>query len=298
MEYAVRHRTTYRYIQDVANSCHVAHLVPRDTPQQHVRETALAIVPQPALTSRQLDYFGNVQHLFAVEHPYKAFEVVSESRVMVHEPARLAEDDDVPWEKVRDALERADNVAARDAVQFLFDSPLTAMRSDPADYALRSFTPSRGILSAAADLTSRIHRDFRYDTTVTDACTSVEKVFQIRAGVCQDLAHVALAALRSVGLAARYVSGYLLTAPPPGQPRLVGTDASHAWFAVWVPTCGWVDFDPTNNMRAGLSHITVAWGRDYSDVVPLGGIVTGGGEHVVEVGVDVLPMASPAEQGP
>jgi transglutaminase-like putative cysteine protease len=297
MEYSVRHRTAYRYIQDVANSCHVAHLVPRDTPQQRVRDAGLAITPEPALQSRRLDYFGNVQHLFAVEHPYKAFEVVSESRVVVSEPAMLEDADDVPWENVREVLERADAAAARDAVQFLFDSPLTRMRSDPADYARESFTPSRGILSAAADLTSRVHRDFRYDTTVTDACTPVEKVFQIRAGVCQDLAHVALAALRSVGLAARYVSGYLLTSPPPGQPRLVGTDASHAWFAVWVPSCGWVDFDPTNNMRAGQSHITVAWGRDYSDVVPLGGVVTGGGEHVIEVGVDVLPAHPEGKQG-
>jgi transglutaminase-like putative cysteine protease len=187
-------------------------------------------------------------------------------------------------------LERAGNADACDAVQFTFNSPLTAFSSGVDTYASASLQKSRPLLECVTELTSRIHSDFRYDTTVTDATTPVDRVFEIRAGVCQDLAHVGIACLRSLGLAARYVSGYLLTFPPPGQALLVGADASHAWFSAWIPPYGWVDFDPTNNMRPGEGHVTVGWGRDYGDVAPLNGIVTGGGEHVVEVGVDVAPI--------
>ncbi|MEJ1968543.1 MAG: transglutaminase family protein [Rhizomicrobium sp.] len=179
---------------------------------------------------------------------------------------------------------------ARDAIQFLFDSPLTAARTDIAGYARASFPHARPILAGALDLMHRIHKDFQYDTTVTDASTPVDRVFEIRSGVCQDLAHVGIACLRSLGLAGRYVSGYLLTKPPPGQKRLLGADASHAWFAVWAPPFGWIDLDPTNDMRCGDGHVTVAWGRDYSDIAPLNGIVTGGGDHMIEVGVDVVPV--------
>jgi transglutaminase-like putative cysteine protease len=153
-----------------------------------------------------------------------------------------------------------------------------------------SFPPHRPILAGAVELMNRIHKDFRYDTTVTDVTTPVDRVFEIRAGVCQDLAHVGIAAMRAVGLPARYVSGYLLTAPPPGKPRLLGADASHAWFSVWAPPFGWVDLDPTNNLLVGESHVTASWGRDYGDVAPVAGIILGGHDHVVEVGVDVIPV--------
>ena len=290
MEYFVRHRTAYRYVQDVSSSCHVAHLLPRETPRQKVLEAELLFTPEPALVRRGLDYFGNIQNLFTIEEAHSVLEVSSESRVVTEAAPSLDAALDVPWEAVRAELETARNDDSRDAAQYLFDSPLVVALAEMADYAEVSFTPGRGILTAAADLTTRVHKDFRYDTTVTDAYTPVEKVFRIRAGVCQDLAHVAIAALRAIGLSARYVSGYLLTSPPPGQPRLVGADASHAWFALWVPDCGWIDFDPTNNMQAGESHITAAWGRDYSDVTPISGVITGGGEHIVEVGVDVVPV--------
>ena len=176
-----------------------------------------------------------------------------------------------------------------DAVQFLFDSPLTTFQSDVAAYAIESFPPGQPILSGAIDLMHRIHEDFRYDTTVTDATTPVDRVFEIRAGVCQDLAHVGIAALRSIGLPARYVSGYLLTHPPPGTVRLLGADASHAWFSVWAPPFGWVDLDPTNDVAVGEGHVTAAYGRDYGDVAPVNGIILGGHDHMVEVGVDVIP---------
>lgn len=299
MQYRVRHRTLYRYLQDVSNSCHMAHLLPRDTGVQTVREAELTCHPAPANMERRIDYFGNVQNLFTVEQSHDTLEIVSESLVDVSPPPVHVREDDMAWESVRAILEAGegphDAAATRDATQYVFDSPLIAAQPDFAAYAEKSFTPGRGILTAAAALTTAIHRDFHYDTTVTDAYTPVDKVFRIRAGVCQDLAHVAIACLRAIGLSARYVSGYLLTAPPPGQPRLIGADASHAWFAIWVPSCGWVDFDPTNNVQAGETHITTAWGRDYSDVAPIGGVVTGGGDHVIEVGVDVLPADAEAE---
>jgi transglutaminase-like putative cysteine protease len=292
MEYAVRHRTSYRYLQDVSYSCHLVHLTPRPTPLQRVLSSNLVMNPQPADFVRGTDAFGNVAGWFSIEEPHRVFEIVAQARVVVAPPRMIAAEDDVPWERVREILEAAATPETRAATHFLFDSPLTAARADLAGYALTSFAPGRGILSAAAELTSRIHRDFRYDPQVTDTTTTVDRVFEIRAGVCQDLAHVAISALRAIGLAGRYVSGYLLTVPPPGQPRLVGADASHAWFSVWVPKPGWIDFDPTNNIRAGESHITVAWGRDYTDVPPIGGVIAGGGNHFVDVGVDVVPATS------
>jgi transglutaminase-like putative cysteine protease len=156
--------------------------------------------------------------------------------------------------------------------------------------ASAAISPGRPLLAGAMELMNRIHKDFRYDTTVTDATTPVDRVFEIRAGVCQDLAHVGIAAMRSIGLPARYVSGYLLTQPPPGMTRMLGADASHAWFSVWAPPFGWVDLDPTNNVLVSETHVTASWGRDYGDVAPVGGIILGGHDHVVDVGVDVIPV--------
>jgi transglutaminase-like putative cysteine protease len=183
-------------------------------------------------------------------------------------------------------------------VQYLFDSPMTGFQSDIAAYGEESFPPGRPLLAGALELMNRIHHDFRSDTSVTDVSTPLDRVFEIRAGVCQDLAHVGIAAMRACGLPARYVSGYLLTEPPPGKPRLLGADASHAWFSVWAPPFGWVDLDPTNNVLAGESHVTSAWGRDYGDVAPVAGIILGGHDHVVEVGVDVIPVDRAAPELP
>jgi len=286
MHYRVRHRTVYHYIQDVSYSCHLSHLVPRDTATQKVETVSLVLSPTPTRRTRRMDYFGNASEWFAIDHPHRSLELAVESRVRVS--TRDDANADIRWEEVRASIESAP--VARDAVQYTFDSPLTVFTTDVGAYAAASFPARRPILAAVGELMSRIHADFRYDTTVTDATTPVDRVFEIRAGVCQDLAHVGVACLRSLGLAARYVSGYLLTQPPPGQARLLGADASHAWFSVYVPPLGWVDFDPTNDVRPGESHVTLAWGRDYADVAPLNGVVTGGGDHVVEVGVDVVPL--------
>jgi transglutaminase-like putative cysteine protease len=290
MRYTVRHRTVYHYGQDVSHSCHLAHLLPRETAVQKVETVSLQLNPAPTRRMRRRDYFGNATEWISFDQPHRMLEVVSESVVSVVAPERELPELSLSGAEVHALLEAAADQPARDAVSFIFDSPLTAFATDVADYARRSLSPDRPLLDGVNELMARIHKDFRYDTTVTDASTPVDRVFEIKAGVCQDLAHVGIACLRSLGLAARYVSGYLLTQPPPGQPRLLGADASHAWFSAWIPPFGWVDFDPTNNVRPGEGHVTVGWGRDYADVAPLNGVVSGGGDHVVEVGVDVIPI--------
>jgi transglutaminase-like putative cysteine protease len=289
MEYSVRHRTTYRYAQDVSYSRHLMHLAPRDTATQKVANFELIVSPVSAVRVRGKDYFGNSTDRLALYEPHAVVDIVAVSRVAAVAPPERDADASAPWEEMRGYLETM-HADTYDIVQYMFDSPLTAFTADLAAYAETSFTPGRPLLAGAHDLMSRIHRDFRYDTTVTDAATPVDRVFEIRAGVCQDFAHVAIAAMRSLGLPARYVSGYLLTQPPPGKERLIGADASHAWFSVWAPPYGWVDLDPTNNVLPGDGHITVGWGRDYWDVAPINGIVTGGGDHLIEVGVDVAPV--------
>ena len=292
MEYFVRHRTTYRYLQDVSHSWHLAHLNLRNTPFQTVHSGAITLSLETASRVARQDYFHNPCELFSIDQPHNHLEVLAESRVTVVPALERISRDSLPWERVRALLENPPDEEARDAVQFQFDSLLTRFHSDIAAYGGASFPPHRPLLAGAIELMNRIHKDFRYETGVTDVTTPVDKVFEMRAGVCQDLAHVGIAAMRAVGLPARYVSGYLLTEPPPGRPRLLGADASHAWFSVWAPPFGWVDLDPTNNLIVGESHVTASWGRDYSDVAPVAGIIMGGHDHMVEVGVDVIPVDS------
>ena len=290
MEYFVRHRTTYRYLQDVSHSWHLAQLRLRTAPTQDVHSSGVPLSLETASRVAREDYFHNPCEWFAIDQPHNHLEVLAESRVTVEPAPERISRDSLPWEQVRAFLENTQDDEERDAVQFQFDSPLTKFESDIAAYGAPSFPPHRPLLAGAIELMNRIHKDFRYDTTVTDVTTPVDRVFEIRAGVCQDLAHVGIAAMRAVGLPARYVSGYLLTEPPPGKPRLLGADASHAWFSVWAPPFGWVDLDPTNNLIVSESHVTSSWGRDYSDVAPVAGIILGGHDHVVEVGVDVIPV--------
>ena len=290
MEDRVRHRTTYRYLQDVSHSWHLAHLRPRATPLQAVHDSSISLSLEPASRVAREDYFQNPCEWFSIDQPHTHLEVLAESRVTVQPAPERVSRESLSWEEVRLRLESPQDEEERDAVQYLFDSPMTKYHSEIADYGEVSFPPTRPVLAGAMELMNRIHQDFRYDTTVTDVTTPVDRVFEIRAGVCQDLAHVGIAALRAMGLAARYVSGYLLTQPPPGKPRLLGADASHAWFSVWAPPFGWVDLDPTNDIPVGESHVTAAWGRDYGDVAPVAGIILGGHDHVVDVGVDVIPV--------
>ncbi|HWA70303.1 MAG TPA: transglutaminase family protein [Rhizomicrobium sp.] len=289
-EYFVRHRTTYRYLQDVSHSWHLAHLRLRSTPVQTVHDSQIKLSLEPASHEARNDYFDNPCEWFSIDVVHTQLDVVAESRLRVDPAPQRASRDSRSWEEVRTLLESPDDEEERDAVQFLFDSPLTRFKSNIAGYAAISFPPRRPVLAGAIELMNRIHGDFRYDTSVTDATTEVDRVFEIRAGVCQDLAHVGIACMRSIGLPARYVSGYLLTQPPPGQARLLGADASHAWFSVWAPPFGWVDLDPTNDVLVGETHVTSSWGRDYGDVAPVAGIILGGHDHVVDVGVDVIPV--------
>lgn len=290
MRFAVRHRTTYRYEQDVSHSRHALHLTPRATPFQSVESARIDVSVPPAERGARTDVFGNRVEWLAIDDQHDRLEVVGESHVTVALPPERDANASAPWEEVRAQLERAATPEARAATPFLFDTPYTAFTTNIPAYALESFTPGRPILAAAADLMTRIHKDFRYDTTVTDVSTPVDRVFAIRAGVCQDLTHVGLACARALGLAARYVSGYLLTKPPEGRVKLLGADASHAWFAVWCPPFGWVDLDPTNDLIPRDEHVTLAWGRDYADVAPINGVVVGGGDHMIDVGVDVIPI--------
>jgi transglutaminase-like putative cysteine protease len=289
-DYIVRHRTVYRYDQNVPESLHLMHLRPRDTAHQRVVEASLVVAPEPSAWIKRRDAFGNETDWLSLDEAHETLTVSASALVEtspLDEPSAQTES----WEYVRDRLADPADAAAHEAVPYIFDSPMIWFQSDVASYAIESFTPGRPVLDAARDLMIRIQKEFRYDTGVTDVSTPVDKVFAIKAGVCQDLAHVGIAAVRSIGLAARYVSGYLLTQPPPGKEKMLGADASHAWFSVWCPPLGWVDFDPTNAVLPSEQHITLAYGRDYSDVAPIAGIVFGGGDHVIEVGVDVIPVA-------
>lgn len=294
MQYEVRHRTVYQYPEQVAESHHLARLRPLTDGTQRCLSHELRIVPEPGAMEERVDAFGNSFTFFALQAAYEKLTVEALS-VVETLPGQVTDlQASPPWEEVVELL--AEDTTARhlEAQPFRFPTLQVPVSEALADYALLSFTPGCPMLAAARDLTSRIFRDFRFDPAATTVSTPVETVLRKKRGVCQDFAHLGIACLRSLGLAVRYVSGYLETAPPPGKPRLVGADASHAWFSVYCPRSGWVDFDPTNNCIPGPRHLRLAMGRDYSDVSPLRGVTLGGGEHAPKVMVDVLPR----EPGP
>jgi len=290
MRYDVRHRTIYRYSQPVSISHHVLHLVPRRHARQVLQTSSLSIGPHPTVRRDAQDYFGNPVTFLTIQEQHERLAIESRSQVEVVAPGHWAPSRTVPWDRIFRQLEQRGTRDDMDALQFAFDSPYTQASADLAGYALESFLPGRPVLEAAFDLTHRIHRDFRYDSTATGVATPVDEVFRLRHGVCQDFAHLELACLRALALPARYVSGYLLTRAPPGREKLIGSDASHAWVSVWCSEAGWVDLDPTNDILAGDEHVTLAWGRDYGDISPINGVTFGGGEHVIEVAVDVIPV--------
>jgi transglutaminase-like putative cysteine protease len=266
-------------------------LRPRDLPRQRVHEHELSIDPRPVVSSRRIDYFGNAVDQFTVLRPHAELHVLSRSLVEVRPRGRDIEPDtSPPWEAVRQALAYRKGDRPGESAQYACASPYATPDAELADYARESFAPDRPLLAAAVDLMRRIHAEFRFDPEATTITTPVRRVLAERRGVCQDFAHLQISYLRSLGLAARYVSGYLLTDPPPGQPRLAGADASHAWVSVPCPRHGWVDLDPTNDVIPDLRHVVVAWGRDYGDVSPLRGVILGGAQHTLHVGVNVTPM--------
>ena len=287
MLYTLHHHTEYSYAQPVTLGHNVVRLRPRPVPLQTLHACDVHIAPPPAVVRDRHDYFGNPVTYFTLQQPHHTMTVSAVSRVEVHARPPLVDGLSRPWELVRDELKADVGDDALDAYQHSFDSPLAAGTPELADYAALSFPVGRPVFDAAYHLTRRIYRDFRYDPATTTIATPVAEVFRQRSGVCQDFAHLMIACLRSLDLPGRYVSGYLQTVPPPGQKRLVGADASHAWVGVYSPGLGWVDFDPTNDKVVGDQHITLAWGRDFNDVSPVRGLILGGGEHKVEVRVDV-----------
>jgi transglutaminase-like putative cysteine protease len=287
--YRVEHDTRYRYAAPTPTSRHVACLRPRDLPRQRVLAHALHVEPAPSERRTRRDWFGNALEHFTILGSHRELFVRAESVVEVVDAGPPA-DDDTPWEAVRDSFVYAKGAPGRRESEFLFASPFVVVEGESLEYAKASFPEGRPLQEAAFDLMHRMHEDFRFDAGATTVTTPVTRVLAERRGVCQDLAHVMISCLRAFGLPARYVSGYLLTDPPPGQPRLLGADASHAWVAVHIPGPGWVDLDPTNDVAAGLRHVVTGWGRDYGDVCPLRGVFTGGGEHQLEIGVSVHPL--------
>lgn len=291
MRYKVRHSTRYSYSDAVPLCQNQVRLAVRSLPYQRVERFQLVVRPEPAEVSSRIDPFGNQVDSFEIHEPHTVLSITSVSELSVR-PRRPVESKRSPkWEDLVSELKTNRSAAYLDAYQYTFASPFVPLRESLGEYARESFQPGRAVMDAAIDLTARVFHDFEYDPRATTLSTPVDEVFENRRGVCQDFAHLQIAALRSLGISAKYVSGYLRTLPPPGQPRLVGADASHAWLAVYCGEAGWLHLDPTNNVVPGVDHITVAWGRDYGDVCPVRGVFVGGGQHSLAISVDVEPAA-------
>ena len=286
MNYRITHQTHYKYAETVSLSHNQARLAPRNFFNQTCLNSHIAIDPQPASFREQKDFFGNRTAYFSIEQPHNILSVTATSDVHIASQTQFASD--MPWETACHILKNGPNPLA--VRQFVLDSPKVAIAPDLIKYAAPSFTKNRPLIEAVSDLTQRIHNDFDYVPGFTTISTPLSDVFKHRKGVCQDFAHLSIGCLRAMGLAARYISGYLETWTPSNKEHLVGADASHAWFSVYLPNHGWIDFDPTNNLMPDDRHITVAWGRDFADVTPLKGVVLGGGQHALTVSVTVEPI--------
>ncbi|SFM06056.1 transglutaminase family protein [Variovorax sp. OV329] len=296
----VTHETRYAYTPPVETAQHLAHLRPLVTASQELLEHRLEITPEPAQRSESADGYGNARAFFALESTHESLSVVARSLVRTSAPvlpeaAALA----LPWEQVRERFRYRKGAPYDAAAEFVFPSRYVPRHDDFAAYARPSFAAGRPLFEAAEDLTLRMFTDFIYDGDSTEISTPAVQALAQRRGVCQDFAHIMIACLRTLGLPARYVSGYLLTQPPPGEERLVGADASHAWVSVYLPggeeAGSWVDFDPTNGRQPGEDYVSLAVGRDFADVSPMRGVLHGGARHTLKVGVTVQPVDAPAE---
>lgn len=310
MKYRITHTTTYNYSQAVGLCQNEARLQPRNFWRQQCHFSRFEITPIPTDFRERIDFFGNRVAYFAIQQPHTQLIVTAISEVTVF-PKQNNVDlfNQLSWEQARDLLQGAPGqgqsqisgqgqsiqgqdqvLEIMDARQYALDSLMIATTPALADYARPSFLPNRPLVDVVHDLMQRIYADFIYDPAFTTIATPLSDVLNFRRGVCQDFAHLAIGCLRAYGIASRYISGYVETLPLPGKERLVGADASHAWFAVYIPGTGWLEFDPTNNKLPHDQHITLAWGRDYADVTPLKGIAFGGGQHTLSVSVDVLRL--------
>ncbi|SDS20493.1 transglutaminase family protein [Pseudomonas granadensis] len=291
--YQIFHDTCYHYDSPVSLAQQLAHLWPRECAWQRCTEQQLLISPQPTSRRDERDVFGNPLTRLAFERPHDQLQVGARLTVEVLARPALDFNQSPAWERTRDELTYSSQPLPADvleACRYRFQSPYVHLKRSFVEFSQSCFPPGRPLLLGVQDLMEKIFSEFTFDAEATQVATPLVEVLERRRGVCQDFAHLMLACVRSRGLAARYVSGYLLTQPPPGQPRLIGADASHAWVSVFCPVLGWVDFDPTNNVQPALEHITLAWGRDFSDVSPLRGVILGGGNHDPEVSVTVMPL--------
>lgn len=289
--YRVRHETVYHYGGNVAHSHQLLHLAPRDSATQFCYSRSITLKPEPITCVEAVDAFGNFVTRLEYDLPHDRLEVLAEVGVEVGEPRDAADAESAAWEDVRDSLTYSGQpmtIANLDACRYRMESSYVRIKQNFTDYAADCFLPGRPLIAAARALMHKIHGDFTYAPGATNVSTSVMEAFGARRGVCQDFAHIMLACLRSRGLAARYVSGYLRTTPSPGSgAALTGADASHAWVSVFCPPFDWIDLDPTNAVRVGTDHIVIAWGRDFGDVSPLRGVIVGGGRHRLSVRVSV-----------
>lgn len=291
MKYRISHTTKYAYSEPVPVCQNKVHLRPRNSRRQSCTSYSLIVHPEPVLVDTHLDYFGNTVEYFSLVDTHRGLTVTATSEVDVKSVDFALELEATPsWEAIAAALRARPPQTDVNNCLFAYDSDYARASDELAEYARVSLTPKRPIGEAVNDLTRRVYEDFKYTPGATHVKSQVSEVFAHRAGVCQDFAHLQIACLRSLGLAARYVSGYLRTLPPPGKPRLVGADASHAWLSVYCGAAGWIEFDPTNNVIPGTDHVTIALGRDYADVCPIQGVFVGGGDNTLNVSVDVAPL--------
>lgn len=290
MKYRIVHTTSYAYSEPASLSQNELFLTPRVTGRQQVLQTNLSFNPQPQYLNKRFDYFGNIAHVFMVEQPHTELSLTATCMVRTGRASFVDPATTISWENAVQQLQAHTSFDDLEAYQFIFPSPMIFFDDAIKAYGSLSFPPGMPVLQGALDLIRRVFREFAYDKESSNVETPVDEVLANKRGVCQDFSHLTIACLRSLGLAARYVSGYLETLPPPGKPKMVGADASHAWVSLYVPGVGWIDLDPTNNLIPGDMHIILAWGRDYSDVAPVKGVVMGGGVHTLNVEVDVTRL--------
>ena len=290
MIFDVSHKTHYRYSQPVVQSQHLIHMSPRVVGRQTIRHHSLIVEPAPVQRFDGIDAFGNPVLILDIEVPHKELILHARSTIEIHPRTVIDPVATVAWNGIDEALKVFERGLPLDIIQYRCASRLTTPSPEISAYAKVSFRPGRPVLEAAIELNQRIFEDFIFDNTATDVSTPIQQVFEQRRGVCQDFAHLALTCLRAMRVPGRYVSGYILTKPPPGQPRLQGADASHAWVSVWSSGTDWVDLDPTNGIIVADEHVTIAHGRDYDDVSPISGVLLGGGDHTVSVGVDIVQI--------
>ena len=290
MKYRVIHKTQYAYDESVPASHNVTRLRPRNSELQTCLQSELLIHPKPSERRDRVDFFGNNVTWFSVDELHRRLSIEAISEVETIPQDIPKETEGPPWDGLHAALISRPDSEFLLARQYTLDSPQAAASPELADYAKPCFPPGTPLVKGAIALTHQIFHDFIFDSYATTVGTPVLEVLKHRRGVCQDFAHLQIACLRSLGLAARYVSGYVLTHPPPGAARLIGGDASHAWVSVFIPDFGWLDLDPTNGLAPHGEHITLAWGRDYDDLTPVRGVMTGSRKHTLYYSVDVQPL--------